>query len=518
MHIAAVLKNLAPTAEEIAVHSGCVSRLKEMVKALGPGWLISPFGSAANGFLMRGGDLDVTFYHAEVPEQDSHLAIAELKNRLIPLLDHQREFEIKQTILGARVPILKLKYNCRIDRPAIDVDLSCHNLQALQNSQLLRCYSDLCPVIQGLGLCVKFWSKQEGVNGAPDGFLSSYSLTLMVLYFLQVDPELAMPCLPTHCFSSHGPSPEISKVTWTCSLPLPVVLRKFFTFYGSDGETGFQWGSEVVSVRLGWRSKASDEQFAALPGRTAKRLHVEDPFLPRNLNCVLSAENEHITKMKFQEAAGRLLSARVPTAFLQFAEEIGGAPSSFQHPWVQQPYQPSWTAHTNMLHTDHTGPTLTMLHGHSSTQSETMTSQTTSYIGPIGKQQPKAVKAGIRNLKAAALTSNNVQKMRGSIGSSKARASVAPNSDCESTQSGGATSATTSTPAGRSRSASSEHTPALFVESVKQQGEANSKATKKIGRNKIPQSIDENTIQAVACVCSEPPAPSDIPVPKLIHF
>lgn len=37
---------------------------------------------------------------------------------------------------------------------------------------------------------------------------------------------------------------------------------------------------------------ASDADYSTLPGRQANRLHVEDPFLPRNLNCVLSPENE----------------------------------------------------------------------------------------------------------------------------------------------------------------------------------------------------------------------------------
>ena len=40
------------------------------------------------------------------------------------------------------------------------------------------------------------------------------------------------------------------------------------------------------------RLSASDAEYSTLPGRQANRLHVEDPFLPRNLNCVLSPENE----------------------------------------------------------------------------------------------------------------------------------------------------------------------------------------------------------------------------------
>ena len=40
------------------------------------------------------------------------------------------------------------------------------------------------------------------------------------------------------------------------------------------------------------RLSTMDVEYASLPGRQVSRLHVEDPFLPRNLNCVLSPENE----------------------------------------------------------------------------------------------------------------------------------------------------------------------------------------------------------------------------------
>ena len=49
---------------------------------------------------------------------------------------------------------------------------------------------------------------------------------------------------------------------------------------------------QVVSIRVGRRKLGSDPDFLNLPGRQAQRLHVEDPFLPRNLNCVLSTDKE----------------------------------------------------------------------------------------------------------------------------------------------------------------------------------------------------------------------------------
>ena len=123
------------------------------------------------------------------------------------------------------------------------------------------------------------------VCGAPKGYLSSYTFALMVIYFLQVDQKL--PCLRVEDFSSVGPLHSL-KYDWFCPTQLPELLFRFFTFYTQT----FVWGTEVVSVRLGHRKMSSDPDFVSLPRREVPRLHVEDPFLPRNLNCVLGTDKE----------------------------------------------------------------------------------------------------------------------------------------------------------------------------------------------------------------------------------
>ncbi|CAE8710583.1 unnamed protein product, partial [Polarella glacialis] len=80
---------------------------------------------------------------------------------------------------------------------------------------------------------------------------------------------------------------------------------------------GFQWGSEVISVRLGQRVQPHEPAFQSLPGRLGQRLHIEDPFLlARNLNCVLTPENEQLLKAKLQQTATTICSGGIPAAFL----------------------------------------------------------------------------------------------------------------------------------------------------------------------------------------------------------
>ena len=101
-------------------------------------------------------------------------------------------FEIIEEVWSARVPILKLRFDGKTD-----VDLSCHNLQALQNTYLLwarppsperallvsreclllfslvslssaKAYSMLNPVVRGLVITVKLWAKLEGSETLAD--------------------------------------------------------------------------------------------------------------------------------------------------------------------------------------------------------------------------------------------------------------------------------------------------------------------------------------------------------------
>ncbi|CAE8618835.1 unnamed protein product [Polarella glacialis] len=140
----------------------------------------------------------------------------------------------------------------------------------------------------------------------------------MVLYFLQVQQGLEMPCIPTGAFSSYGASPEVKRIRWRCASPLAELVGRFFMFYAPGAEGGgFQWGSEVISVRLGQRVQPRELAFQSLPGRLGQRLHIEDPFLlARNLNCVLTPENEQLLKAKLQQTATTICSGGIPAAFL----------------------------------------------------------------------------------------------------------------------------------------------------------------------------------------------------------
>jgi len=84
-------------------------------------------------------------------------------------------------LISARVPLLKFK-DVLFD---VNVDLNVHNVVGVRNTRLLKAYSDCDPRFSRLVLAVKHWAQKHDINSAHRKTLSSYSLALMVLHFLQ---------------------------------------------------------------------------------------------------------------------------------------------------------------------------------------------------------------------------------------------------------------------------------------------------------------------------------------------
>lgn len=292
------------------VWSECVKDLTIIVsKHLGSDWSVQPFGSAANGFGNTKSDMDLTTVREGCTTSGPREQQQSLLMRVKPAFQSEDEagkFKLVHTITGARVPILKLRYDDQLD-----VDLSFNNQDAFSNTRLLKAYTTLAPAVRGLGFAIKMWSHEVAVSGAWEGNLSSYALTLMALYFLLVEESVKMPHLNTEDYKTPDASPQ---QPWECKDPVSVLLYKFFYFYTHT----FNWGTEVVSVRLGRRAPLWDLEFQQLPGSSrydqrSQRLHVEDPFfLNINLNRVLEAHREVELRKKIGEALDTLKEGTVP--------------------------------------------------------------------------------------------------------------------------------------------------------------------------------------------------------------
>lgn len=276
-----------PSMGDLACVERCLRELNRVVAKRGRSWQIRPFGSHVNGLSLRGSDLDATCLMPNSGSEDpgGQSAVYALKWILRPLLSRHPSFRIVEQVFAARVPILKLRFENRLE-----VDLSCHNVKPLRNTGLLHAYVKMSPLVREFILAVKMWAKSNGVCGAAQLKLSTYTFALLALYFLQVDPLVNLPCVPTEAFAWDGERrPGLVIPPWRCDMSLAQLLARFICFYAEQ----FAWGDEVVSVRLGQRVRPWDPEFASLPYRTQPRIHIEDPFdLRRNLHCVLGAREE----------------------------------------------------------------------------------------------------------------------------------------------------------------------------------------------------------------------------------
>jgi DNA polymerase sigma len=318
------------TAEDKAFINQAIIELRAAVGSLGDCWHSTLFGSVANGFGTRTSDIDVTCLKAR-PDREGEDAAKDLE-RLGPLLRAHPKFAVVEEVFRAKVPIMKLRYG-----ELLDIDLSCHNSQAVRNTLLLRAYANLDRRVRELGVAVKLWAKGAGVCGAFQGHLSSYSFTLLAIYFMQVDPEVCLPCLPTCCNSpllgqtAKGARGDVdsdsaaaqekiqqedldealqrARASWRCRFSTAELLIRFFLFY----DRWFAWGHEVVCPRLGQRLFAGTQAFEQLRGRWAQRIHIEDPIVnERNLHCVLGDMEEVRLRKAFAEAMRSLDQGLTP--------------------------------------------------------------------------------------------------------------------------------------------------------------------------------------------------------------
>lgn len=102
--------------------------------------------------------------------------------------------EIKklQLILNTRKPLLRFKYKVKSQR-WLNVDLTLESHMAIQSSKLIRTYFGIDFRVEPLVHLAKHFAKINGICPRKTGGLSSYAVTLMMIYYLQ---NVDVPVLP----------------------------------------------------------------------------------------------------------------------------------------------------------------------------------------------------------------------------------------------------------------------------------------------------------------------------------
>ncbi|KAF3428640.1 hypothetical protein E2986_01796 [Frieseomelitta varia] len=220
------------------------------IKTAFPKYGLFLVGSTMNGFGSDNSDVDMCLLvrHTEMDQRNE--AIGHLE-QILKCLRRCEQLELIQ----AKVPILKFYDSIQ----NLEVDLNCNNAVGIRNTHLLYCYSRIDWRVRPLVLVVKLWAQSQNINDAKNMTISSYSLVLMVIHFLQcgVDPPV-LPCLHSLYEGKFTPHTDIHCIDIQEELDIPAsVLQpknrqplgelfvEFFRYY-----VMFDFNQYAISVRL----------------------------------------------------------------------------------------------------------------------------------------------------------------------------------------------------------------------------------------------------------------------------
>ncbi|XP_068783694.1 poly(A) RNA polymerase GLD2 isoform X7 [Struthio camelus] len=284
----------------------CRTELQREIQRIFPQSRLFLVGSSLNGFGTRSSDGDLCLVVKEEPVNQKTEArhILSLVQKLFST--KLSSYIERPQLIRAKVPIVKFrdKVSC------VEFDLNVNNVVGIRNTFLLRTYAYIENRVRPLVLVVKKWASFHDINDASRGTLSSYSLVLMVLHYLQTLPEPILPSLqknyPLHLV--HQAPCTIPPYLSKNGSSLGDLLIGFFKYYATE----FDWSHQMISVReakaiprpdgIEWRNKfiCVEEPFDGT--NTARAVHekqkfdiIKDEFMKswqilrdkKDLNCVL---------------------------------------------------------------------------------------------------------------------------------------------------------------------------------------------------------------------------------------
>ncbi|XP_051925878.1 terminal nucleotidyltransferase 4A [Hippocampus zosterae] len=236
---------LSPRPEEAAMRKEVVSRIERVIKELWPITDVQIFGSFSTGLYLPTSDIDLVVFGKweRPPLQDLEQALR--KHNVA------ESFSIK-VLDKATVPIIKLTDQ----ETEVKVDISFNVESGVKAAGFIKDCLQKYPMLPYLIFVLKQFLLQRDLNEVFTGGISSYSLILMVISFLQLHPRI----------DARNPSENLG-----------ILLIEFFELYGRH----FNYLKTGIRIRNGGAYIAKDN-LAVTAGYGPSMLCIEDPLLPGN--------------------------------------------------------------------------------------------------------------------------------------------------------------------------------------------------------------------------------------------
>ncbi|NXD24143.1 PAPD1 protein, partial [Spelaeornis formosus] len=264
------------TEENIKLRFLACSLVQDFARAYFPDSRVKLFGSSVNTFGKLGCDVDMfldfhdTGKHATKMKKDPFEMEYQMKRFPSERLATQRILSVigdcldnfgpgcvnVQKILNARCPLVKFSHQ----PTGFQCDLSVSNSIAIRSSELLYIYGCLDSRVRALVFTIRCWARVHGLtNSAPGTWVTNFSLTMMVMFFLQ---RRSPPIIPTldqlkgladgkdkHIIGGYDCSfvSDLRKIKPTKNTEtLDVLLGEFFEYFGN-----FDFRKNSINLRKG---------------------------------------------------------------------------------------------------------------------------------------------------------------------------------------------------------------------------------------------------------------------------
>lgn len=238
---------MSPRPEEEAMRRDVVNRIESVIKDLWPTARVEIFGSFSTGLYLPTSDIDLVVFG-----KWDHPPLQELEQAL---KKHNIAGPYPIKVLDkATVPIIKLTDL----ETQVKVDISFNVETAVKAAQFIKSYLKKYTVLPPLIFVLKQFLLQRDLNEVFTGGISSYSLILMAISFLQLHPRID---------------------TRRSNINLGILLIEFFELYGRD----FNYMKTGIRVKNGGAYLCKEEMVKAMEnGNRPSMLCIEDPIQPGN--------------------------------------------------------------------------------------------------------------------------------------------------------------------------------------------------------------------------------------------
>ncbi|XP_045869709.1 poly(A) RNA polymerase, mitochondrial [Meles meles] len=288
-----LLKEFQLTEEDIKLRYLTCSLIEDLAAAYFQDCTVRPFGSSVNSFGKLGCDLDMFLDLGEIGKFNTNKTsgnfLMEFQVKNVPseriatqkilsvigeCLDHFGPGCVGvQKILNARCPLVRFSHQAS----GFQCDLTTNNRIALKSSELLYIYGALDSRVRALVFCIRCWARAHSLTSSiPGSWITNFSLTMMVIFFLQ---RRSPPILPTldYLKSLAGAEDKCIIEGHNCTFisdlnrikpsgnteTLESLLKEFFEYFGN-----FAFNKNSINIRQG-REQNKPE---------SSPLHIQNPF------------------------------------------------------------------------------------------------------------------------------------------------------------------------------------------------------------------------------------------------